>query len=151
MTAYAEKLLDPRWQKRRLQIFDRDDWCCQICSNPELTLHVHHRWYEGEPWEAPDEALVTLCAECHANETESWDKEASNLIRELRRRQLNSSDVASLMCAFHTMAVTDHMDMVLDAVEAVLERPEVQQEVIRIRSEWRHQRAIARLAADPTA
>ena len=62
---YLEKLKDPRWQKRRLEIFERDNWTCQNCGNSESTLHVHHRWYAGNPWEAPDRALVTLCENCH--------------------------------------------------------------------------------------
>ena len=30
--AYYRKLRDPRWQKRRLEIFARDDWTCQGCD-----------------------------------------------------------------------------------------------------------------------
>ncbi len=67
---YGKKLLDPRWQKKRLEAFERDEWHCQRCYGNELTLHVHHRWYVGEPWEAPMRALMTLCEECHADETE---------------------------------------------------------------------------------
>lgn len=32
---YAKKLMDPRWQKKRLEIFKRDGWKCQNCG---LTL-----------------------------------------------------------------------------------------------------------------
>lgn len=63
---YSEKLRDPRWQRRRLQIMERDNWRCQLCFDDESTLHVHHVWYAGrDPWDAPDEALITLCHECH--------------------------------------------------------------------------------------
>ena len=62
---YAEKLKDPRWQKRRLQILERDGWACVKCGEKEKTLHVHHWWYRGEPWEAPDDALSTVCVDCH--------------------------------------------------------------------------------------
>jgi len=62
---YAEKLKDPRWQERRLQIMDRDNWTCQLCGDTNATLHVHHKSYKGEPWEAPDEALTTYCEHCH--------------------------------------------------------------------------------------
>jgi 5-methylcytosine-specific restriction endonuclease McrA len=64
---YKEKLLDPRWQKKRLEILNRDDWSCQWCGDKETTLHVHHEYYEKgiEPWEADDFCLTTVCADCH--------------------------------------------------------------------------------------
>jgi hypothetical protein len=62
---YAEKLKDPRWQKRRLQVFERDGWKCTKCEGVKAPLHVHHLEYTGEPWDAPDDKLVTLCEHCH--------------------------------------------------------------------------------------
>ena len=44
---YAEKLKDPRWQKKRLEILERDAWVCQKCFDTKSTLHVHHRIYNG--------------------------------------------------------------------------------------------------------
>ena len=69
MTEYREKLKDPRWQKKRLQILQRDEFICQCCFDSESTLHVHHKYYNNcDPWDIPDSALVTLCAECHEEE-----------------------------------------------------------------------------------
>lgn len=72
MTSYAEKLKNPRWQKKRLLVFQRDDFTCQCCGSTEDTLHVHHTHYEPgrEPWEYPVDddwphALETVCAACH--------------------------------------------------------------------------------------
>jgi 5-methylcytosine-specific restriction endonuclease McrA len=63
---YKEKLLDPRWQKKRLEILERDNWACQWCGDAETTLHVHHLYYSGSfPWETEDDGLQTLCSECH--------------------------------------------------------------------------------------
>lgn len=63
---YKEKLLDPRWQKKRLEIFNRDGFSCWWCGDKETTLHLHHEAYSGSnPWEAPDYCLITICAECH--------------------------------------------------------------------------------------
>lgn len=64
---YAEKLRDPRWQKKRLEIMGRDKFTCQKCSDATKTLNVHHRYYSkgAMPWEYPDNALVTLCEPCH--------------------------------------------------------------------------------------
>lgn len=66
---YSEKLKDPRWQKRRLEILSRSDFTCEDpgCGNKEETLHVHHLDYlsNAEPWEYPDEYLMVLCESCH--------------------------------------------------------------------------------------
>lgn len=62
---YAKKLQDPRWQKKRLEIFSRDQFCCLICSSDKDTLHVHHESYCNNPWDAPDQDLKTLCFRCH--------------------------------------------------------------------------------------
>lgn len=65
--SYSEKLKDPRWQKVRLQIFERDNWQCQLCGNAAATLHVHHAYYRGktEPWEYDQNSLHTVCEGCH--------------------------------------------------------------------------------------
>lgn len=63
--SYSEKLKDPRWQKRRLFIFERDQWACQCCGDKETSLNVHHKKYVGDPWESPEDQLVTLCEDCH--------------------------------------------------------------------------------------
>jgi 5-methylcytosine-specific restriction endonuclease McrA len=64
--SYSEKLKDPRWQKKRLKILDRDNWCCTCCADNESELQVHHLKYSGNPWEIEDELLTTLCVECHS-------------------------------------------------------------------------------------
>lgn len=63
---YAEKLRDPRWQRRRLEIFQRDNWKCQLCSRTDLELHLHHLYRTTEdPWDEPDLHLLTVCQLCH--------------------------------------------------------------------------------------
>ncbi len=124
---YSEKLKDPRWQKRRLEILQRDQWTCQRCGDLESTLHVHHRFYNGEPWEAPDHALITYCAECHASETELWAAEGRALLRQLAENtHFDASDLSSLMCAIHGMAYTDHPNIIWATIEAVLMDPSIQ-------------------------
>lgn len=63
---YAEKLLDPRWQKKRAEILLRDGFACRNCGDKTRTLHVHHCVYiKGlEPWEYTG-SLLTLCSDCH--------------------------------------------------------------------------------------
>lgn len=66
---YAEKLRDPRWQKKRLEIFARDNFTCKVCGDDKNTLHVHHKEYNGcEPWEYDNSLLDTICADCHLKE-----------------------------------------------------------------------------------
>ena len=68
---YLAKLRDPRWQKYRLEVFERDGWQCTWCRAGEQggrNLQVHHGFYNRElefPWEYPKEATFTLCERCH--------------------------------------------------------------------------------------
>ena len=64
---YFEKLKDPRWQKKRLEIMERDEFKCSHCGDDEKTLNVHHKFYRkgANPWDYPDDALMTLCEPCH--------------------------------------------------------------------------------------
>lgn len=64
---YSELLKDPRWQKKRLKILERDKWTCQVCEEKTKTLHVHHLRYNKNPnpWEIDDNFLITLCVDCH--------------------------------------------------------------------------------------
>lgn len=66
MSRYSEKLKDPRWQKKRLGVLERENWKCQCCSSSEWTLHVHHLIYtKCDPWDEPDSNLECLCEICH--------------------------------------------------------------------------------------
>lgn len=65
--SYLEQLRKPEWQKKRLKIFERDEWTCTNCGSTHLELHVHHVNYihSLKPWEYPDSLLKTLCKSCH--------------------------------------------------------------------------------------
>lgn len=65
--SYKQKLLDPRWQKKRLEILHRDDFRCRVCNDGASTLHVHHKAYiHGRaPWDYEDEYFIALCDKCH--------------------------------------------------------------------------------------
>jgi hypothetical protein len=103
---YAEKLLDPRWQKKRLSILDRDNWCCQLCYDSEITLHVHHISYTGKnPWDSPDDQLMTVCKHCHAVIEYNKSELISKHIRVLKR--YFSNDLTGL-----TFIYLDNLDEV---------------------------------------
>ena len=70
MAKYFELLKDPRWELKRREIFERDDFICQKCSTADGHLNVHHKYYDFQnfldrPWDYPNEALITLCSDCH--------------------------------------------------------------------------------------
>jgi NAD-dependent SIR2 family protein deacetylase len=89
---YLEKLKDPRWQKKRLTILERDEWQCQHCGEKSNTLHVHHTYYKpgANPWDANDKTLITLCADCHKEEPDSFDFQCKILINILKRAGVTS-------------------------------------------------------------
>jgi hypothetical protein len=69
-SSYIEKLRNPKWQKRRLDIMSRDEFTCQSCNDSQSTLNVHHMTYVYglEPWDYPDTNFITLCEYCHSEE-----------------------------------------------------------------------------------
>ena len=97
MTTYSDKLKDPRWQKKRLKVLERDQWTCHSCWETEETLHVHHLKYakSGNPWDSPMKDLKTLCESCHETYGE-YRKSKDQLIG--RVRSLNSiEDIHAIM------------------------------------------------------
>jgi 5-methylcytosine-specific restriction endonuclease McrA len=68
---YSEKLKDPRWQKKRLEVLQRDNFACQHCEDKETSLHIHHTYYEfgKDIWDYEKESLITLCETCHYEHT----------------------------------------------------------------------------------
>ena len=64
-TPYWEKLKDPRWQKKRLEVLNAANWKCAMCADGTNALNVHHPEYlpNREPWEYDN--LVCLCESCH--------------------------------------------------------------------------------------
>jgi hypothetical protein len=97
---YGEKLRDPRWQKKRLEILQRDNWQCVECGETNKTLHVDHKFYEkGEdPWDCPDDLLQSLCVDCH--ESVGW----------LRQ------EIARLLAVFNYEELTTLHDLLLEIV-----------------------------------
>ena len=76
--SYEELLREPLWFNRRMQILRRDSFCCQHCGchsvkpkiNEPYNLNIHHKFYvlDYPIWKYPDDALITLCHNCHIEE-----------------------------------------------------------------------------------
>lgn len=69
--SYSSKHKDPRWQRLRLEILNRDKFACQACGATDQPLHVHHTVYarSGNPWDVDPDTLQTLCEACHEERT----------------------------------------------------------------------------------
>jgi len=63
---YSEALKSPHWIKKRNIIKKRDGYKCVKCGRKD-NLQVHHTYYlEGRnPWDVPNDCLITLCGGCH--------------------------------------------------------------------------------------
>lgn len=86
---YLEKLKDPRWQKKRLEIMQRDNFQCTICDDDKITLNVHHNFYKGEPWDVNNKDLITTCVYCHEF-LEVCKKEKISIIKVIRKKHKNN-------------------------------------------------------------
>lgn len=110
---YWEKLKDPRWQKMRLAVMERDGFACQVCADDKSTLNVHHRIYRkgAAPWEYAPHELVTLCEACHGEQHQGDDslKEALCLAS---LRQIPAGRIAALIygLAYHDAEMCGDLD-----------------------------------------
>lgn len=71
-TIYDNLLQTDDWKIKRDKILNRDNHTCRYCGRHDGILQVHHKYYNvypngtrPKPWDYPDEALITLCDECH--------------------------------------------------------------------------------------
>lgn len=98
---YWEKLKDPRWQRMRLAVMERDGFACQMCLDDKSTLNVHHRIYRkgADPWGYQPHELVTLCEACHDEQHQADDsiKEAMCLASV---QQIPAGRIAALIYGF---------------------------------------------------
>ena len=129
---YLEKLKDPRWQKKRLEILQRDEWICQCCFDTESTLNVHHRIYSKnkEPWDYDNKYLLTLCEECHAEEKNQRKEEEQLLLHVLREKFL-TAEINSLAIGFHNMELVHLPGVQASAIEYMLEDRNLLKELIK--------------------
>ena len=70
-STYDNLLQDERWQNKRNEILQRDKHKCSYCGS-DINLQEHHKYYnkypDGKkvnPWDYPNDALITLCNDCH--------------------------------------------------------------------------------------
>jgi 5-methylcytosine-specific restriction endonuclease McrA len=100
---YSQKLRDPKWQRLRLEVFNRDNFTCTNCGSAHKEIQVHHLDYITgiEPWEYPLDMLTTLCCDCHAKENERT-KHETYLLNSLKMKGFLANDVLKLSCIIDT-------------------------------------------------
>ena len=118
---YGEKLRDPRWQRKRLEIMNRDKFRCTICNSSSSELHVHHGYYERnlDPWEYDDDTLLTVCHACH--------EEAENVRVTLIKRIAKlghgiSCELERLCCVLQGIDSEIASDAVSQLTEVILQK-----------------------------
>lgn len=96
-TGYSEKLQNPLWQRKRLEIFNRDNWTCQSCGCKTVQLEVHHvDYFEGkDPWEYDYDSLITVCRNCHEQEEVRFQHE-KYLLKSLKFNGFMAVDILAL-------------------------------------------------------
>jgi hypothetical protein len=125
--SFAEQYKHPKWQKLRLQVFKRDNFKCNLCTDGENQLHAHHINYKPgkKCWEYPASDLVTLCDECH--------KCVGIMIRLLRK---------SMVCRYEFSLLYHVLDIIIEhptkecaiAIELLSENPSRAAEVVALLS-----------------
>lgn len=87
---YAEKLRDPRWQRRKSEVQRKADFTCEDCGSKTATLEVHHCLYiiGREPWEYDDDLLMLVCRECHPRRQELEDQARYAIALTMRRMSI---------------------------------------------------------------
>lgn len=126
--SYSDKLKDPRWQRRRLKILERDNWACVSCHIDNETLNVHHLKYHpsGNPWEVEDRHLITLCEDCHKEEHSSRKAYEERLLDALKGKSLTAGGVLCLAKAFDTSELLYPLDFLIENIEYLLRTPDEQ-------------------------
>lgn len=88
---------NPKWQQKRLRIFERDGWACQRCYDTTSQLEVHHLIYRKiDYWRYPDDELITLCRSCHHHETDNFEQALKRLLLNVRTSGLLSDEINAL-------------------------------------------------------
>ena len=97
--SYYDLLKSPKWQKKRLEILQRDEFKCTFCESDDKQLHVHHIYYlKGKkPWEYDNDMYKTLCDECHDLHHRFIEPVYENLNVKVRKQDLYYEVTALIM------------------------------------------------------
>ncbi len=112
MSTYQTKISSKPWQDRSHQIKTRDNLKCQAynCTTPKSILQVHHLDYLNitNPWDYPDDMLITLCEDCHAKENNRYKLESA-LFTALKMNGFLVGDIVALTTALYTAGFSKYL------------------------------------------
>jgi len=121
--SYSDKLKDPRWQKKRLEIMQLRGFKCEKCGSEDKELHVHHRCYINgrEVWEYDNDIFQLLCHDCHQKEHDKKNKiqevrvevipdKYKEIIELISEGEKNDSDYISDLVTIMTLLSHDKND-----------------------------------------
>ena len=137
---WSDQYKDPRWQKKRLEILEHDNFTCQLCGSKDRQLHVHHASYlkGNKIWDYDADSLITLCTDCHSRVHEvkdEWDEYITpSLFTSMRTGNgLNFFDVYNIVAS----VVYNECDLSEDVLTAIANgyRSSVRDEMIALK-EW---------------
>lgn len=99
---YYEQLQSPFWQRKRLEIMQRDKFTCQFCGAKEKTLTVHHLCYISKLsiWDYDNELMITLCKSCH-EEIHEYNKIFALLAKSVMKHKIDIFELHDIICKFH--------------------------------------------------
>lgn len=125
---YAKQWLDPRWQKRRLEIMQRDEFSCTECGAEDKTLNVHHVYYTrgADVWNYPDHALLTLCNDCHEAEHAMAESSERAFIDAFKQVGFMSSSLGSMAFTIDQLQANvgqEKTKKMLEMMDFILFRP----------------------------
>lgn len=111
---YSNKLKNPEWQKKRLEILSRDNFMCQACYNTKNTLHVHHLdyIYGKEPWEYDGNYFITLCEDCHEEVSKQKPEFEKKLISHFRLKLKEAWIQRCALFILENTSATDFNDII---------------------------------------
>ena len=114
---YKEQIKSPKWQKRRLEIMQKDNFTCQLCGDTESMLNVHHLTYHKDKkiWEYEDWELITLCENCHKEEHSSID-DVINEIESIKSRGVTMQEIKAALNSIDISLFLGHDDCIYNLV-----------------------------------
>jgi hypothetical protein len=124
---YAELLKEPRWQKKRLEIMERDEWTCQTCGDTKATLTVHHKSYRQvdgkfvDIWDYPGDDLITLCEECHSKEESDLNMHKKNMFFAMRGYCENAETMLEAVRVFKAIESDYSRRVTIDDIRCINE------------------------------
>jgi hypothetical protein len=137
-SSYSKLLRDSRWQRKRLEVLERDNWECQMCFDSEATLHVHHVYYEVgfKPWDYNADSLVTLCENCHKIETENLKIAQNRFIKAVKSKPIPSHMLNKIADAWERMQICYHDEPLMEAICVFLENEDAKLDVLMRCTDW---------------